>query len=155
MNELLNQLGQLFVQTIPTIVLVCILLVLLERLFFRPLTRILRQRQEETVGALARAKQQAAATEAKTREYEAAFQAARQAVYRQRETDRAAALAERDEALKRVREQSGSLVQRAEAELAAQVEATRRELTTRSQGLAGEIAETVLGNRRLLEGSPN
>ncbi|MGH7247028.1 MAG: hypothetical protein ACREH9_02895, partial [Pseudomonadota bacterium] len=99
----------------------------------------------------------------KTREYEAAFQTARQSVYRQREADRRAAVAERETALKRARAQAESLLQQAEAELAAQVDATRRDLATRRQGLAGEIAEVVLGNRppgspRLagsLEGSGN
>ena len=48
----------------------------------------MKQREELTVGALARAREQAAAAETKTREYEEAFQAARQEVYRQREEDR-------------------------------------------------------------------
>jgi len=146
MGDILNQLGQLFVQTIPTVVFVGVLLFALDRLLFRPMTRVLKQRQEETVGALARAREQAAETETKAREYEAAFQAARQEVYRQREADRHAVLAEREAALKRARAESESLLTQAQAELAAQVEAARKELQASGQALASQIAESILGN---------
>ena len=92
MGDILNQLEQLFLQSIPTVIFVFFLLVILDWLFFRPLTRVLREREEATVGALARAREQSAAAEDKAREYEAAFQAARQEVYRQREAERKAAL---------------------------------------------------------------
>ena len=94
MGDILHQLGQLFLQSIPTVVFVFFLLVILDWLFFRPLTQVLRKREDATVGALARAREQSAAAQDKAREYEAAFQAARQEVYRQREEDRKAALQE-------------------------------------------------------------
>ena len=63
-------------------------MLILDRFFFRPLTAVLKKREEETTGAMARAREQTAAAEEKARQYEAAFQAARQEVYRQREADR-------------------------------------------------------------------
>src|SRR2546422_11557440 len=85
MGDILSQLSPLLVQSLPTVVLVFLLMVILDWLFFKPLTRVLGQREEATAGALARAREQAAAAEAKAREYEAALQAARQEVYRLQE----------------------------------------------------------------------
>ncbi len=146
MAEILRSLGQLFVQTIPTVIFVFLLLVILERWFFRPLMAILKQRQDATVGALERAREQAAETEAKAREYKARFQAARQEVYRLREADRRAALVERESALARTREEAELRLARAQADLANQVKTAKQELEQASQGLARMIADAVLGN---------
>ena len=85
MGVIFSQLGHLFLQATPTVILVFFLFIVLDRIFFRPITAVMKQREESTVGALARAREQGAAAETKTREYEEAFQAARQEVYRQRE----------------------------------------------------------------------
>jgi F-type H+-transporting ATPase subunit b len=144
MGEIFSQLGQLFVQSIPTIIFVFLLLVILDRLFFRPLTTILKQREEATLGALARAREQAAAAEAKSRQYEAAFQAARQEVYRRREAERRTALGEREIALRKAREQSEAMLRDAQAALTAEVTATKRELEGACCSLAQQITETIL-----------
>ena len=60
MGGVLSQLAQLFVQTIPTVVLVFVLYVILSRFLFRPLTAVLKKREEGTQGAMARAREQAA-----------------------------------------------------------------------------------------------
>ena len=78
MGEILRQLAHLVVQSIPTVIFVFLLLAILERLFFKPLTRILEERDNATLGALALAREKAATAEAKARQYEASFEAARQ-----------------------------------------------------------------------------
>jgi F-type H+-transporting ATPase subunit b len=145
MAEILRSLGQLFVQSTPTVMFVFALLLVLERWFFRPLTATIRQRQEETVGALARARELAAQAEAKAREYQAALQAARQELYRLREADRRAALSERENALARARQEAESRVKRAQVELTKQAEAVRQELERASHFLAGAIVDAILG----------
>lgn len=144
MDVILKQLSQLFVQSIPTVIFVFVLLGILERLLFRPLIATLKRREEATVGALTRAREQAAAAEAKTREYESAFQDARLASYRLREEERRAALSDREYALKRAREQTASWLDDAQASLRAEVNAVKRQLAVTSQSLAVEIAEAVL-----------
>jgi len=144
MGDILNQLGRLFLQSIPTVVLVFFLLVILDWLFFRPLTQILRKREDATVGALARAREQSAAAADKAREYEAAFQAARQEVYRQREAERKAALRERETTLQKAREQSEVWRQGAQATLRKDVEAVKQDLQTACRSLGQEITEVVL-----------
>jgi F-type H+-transporting ATPase subunit b len=145
MSDILRQLGQLFVRSFPTVIFVFFLLLVLERLFFRPLMDILKKREEATKGALEKAREQAVATEAKAREYEEAFQAARQDVYRLREAARRDALAERESQLAKARETAESQLKAALDSLAAEVESARRELGQASQPLATEITDTVLG----------
>ena len=116
MGDILSQLSHLLVQSLPTVVFVFLLTVVLDWLFFKPLTGVLKQREEATAGDLARAREQAAAAEAKAREYEAALQAARQEVYRLQEADRRAALSDREERLQRVRRESETLLKSALAE---------------------------------------
>ncbi len=146
MREILAQLQQLFVQSIPTVIFVFVLLAILERLFFRPLVGVLKQREDETLGALARAREQAVDAEAKSRQYDASFQAARQEFYRVREEDRRVALSERGAALKKSRAQAESLMNEALANLRKEVEAAKQDLEKASRPLAGEITETILGS---------
>jgi len=146
MNDIVRQLGQLLVQTIPTVIFVFALMLILERLFFAPLGGVIKQREEATSGALARAREQSEMAAAKTRQYEASFQAARQEVYRMREANRRAWLAERDERLKRAREQSILMVKGAQAGLAGEVEAAKHDLLANSKALAERITQSVLAN---------
>src|SRR5574337_186650 len=145
MEEILSQLEHLFVQSIPTVVFVFLLLVILDRIFFQPVTAILKKREEATTGALARAREQAAAVETKSREYEAAFQAARQEVYRQREAARRVNLAEHENTLKRARAQSEAMLDEAQKKLTAEVGSVKGELEGPCRALGREIAEAILG----------
>ncbi len=152
MGETFSRLGQLFVQSIPTVLFVFLLLAILDRLFFRPFAGILKQREEATLGALARAREQAAAAETKAGEYEAALQAARQEVYRLRDAERRVTLSARESALKKAREQSETWLKEAQASLAAEVGAAKQDLERASQTLALEITEAILGEGLPFEG---
>ena len=149
MGSILFQLEQLFIQTIPTVVLVVLLYLLLDRLFFRPLVAVLKKREVATTGALARAQAQIAEAEEKARQYEAAFQAARQEIYRQREHERRAILAEREATLKEARAQSEGLIRSAQASLADEVAQGKSQLQASGQALGEEVADTVLGRAAL------
>ena len=61
MGDTFRQLGHLFLQTVPTVIFVFLLFLILDRIFFSPLTAVLKKREELTVGALARAREQTAA----------------------------------------------------------------------------------------------
>ena len=149
MGDTFHQLGQLFVQSLPTVVMVFLLFIILERILFRPLIATMKKREELTVGALARAREEAAAVEAKTRQYEEAFQAARQDVYRQRETDRHANLEQRDATLRQARAQADALIHSAQADLAGEVERAKTELDSACVPLAEEISQSLVGTDSL------
>jgi F-type H+-transporting ATPase subunit b len=145
MEGTLSQLAQLFIQTIPTVIFILLLYIFLSRFFFKPLTAVLKRREEGTQGAMARAHEQAAAAEEKARQYEAAFQAARQETYRRREAAGRSILEDREATLKGARQQSEALLSEAQASLAAEVAQRKKELLTTCQALGQEVAQTVLG----------
>lgn len=144
MEAILQKIGLYFVLSLPTVFFVFILLLVLERILFRRLEEVRQAREAATRGALKRARQEAVEAEEKWRQYEAAFQAARQDVYRLREADRREALAERDEALKRAREEAEAWLRDAQRDLAAEVESAKRELEQSTHALAAQIADAVL-----------
>jgi F-type H+-transporting ATPase subunit b len=149
MGDMFRQLGHLFLQTVPTIVFVLLLFAILDRIFFRPLTAVLKRREESTLGALARAREGATVAESKSRQYEEAFQAARQEVYRQREAERRASLAERGAALQRAREQAEAMIREAQAQLTEEVARAKAELESACHPLAEEISESLVGDDSL------
>jgi len=149
MGETFRQLGHLFAQSIPTVIFVFLLGVILDRLFFRPLDAVLKQREEETLGAFDRARELSAAADAKAKEYEAEFQAARQEVYRLRESDRRSGLQEGEEMLSGARARAESALKDAQAALHAEAESVKQQLTGITRSLALEVTRTVLGEATL------
>lgn len=144
MGDIFNQVGQAFVQAIPTIVFVALLLFILRRIFFRPLAGVLKAREELTKGAVARAKERTALAESRAAEYEALWLKARQQVYSQREADRKAALAARDEVIRQARVEAEATVRAAQAVLAVEADVARQKLAEQSSGLVSEIVQTIL-----------
>ncbi|HEY6292190.1 MAG TPA: ATP synthase F0 subunit B [Terriglobia bacterium] len=147
MGEIFGEVGWAFVQAIPTIIFLALLAFALRRLFFGPLAAVLKAREEQTKGALARARERASLAEAKAAEYEAVWLRARQELYGLREADRRQALAEREALIHQARERADVLVEEAQASLAAEAESARRDLSQASGRLAAQIAETILGGR--------
>lgn len=145
MDAIFSQLEGLFLQSVPTIILVFLLFIVLDRIFFGPMLQVLQRRKDLTVGALASARQQTAAAEAKARQYEEAFQIARQEVYRLRETDRRASVERREAALRLARQEAEALIAAARASLEADVTRAKAELDTVCQPLAEEISQILLG----------
>ncbi len=144
MSEILRQLGELFVRSIPTVLIVFFLLIVLDRLFFRPVMDVLSKRDASTRGAMEKAREQASAAETKAKEYEAAFQAARQEIYRQRETHRRETLADREKRLGQTRLQAEGMLKDALDALARDVESAKQDLGRAAAPLAKEITEAVL-----------
>jgi len=146
MGSILSQLGQLFLQALPTAVLVFVLMFVLDRLFFRRLAEVVKEREARTSGALARAQEQADLAETRAQEYESAFQAVRQEVYRQREAERKKTIAERESALETARKATESQLAKARAQLAAEVDQAKSQLNVTCQTLANQIADSLVGN---------
>ena len=146
MEHIFSQLGHLFLQALPTAVLVFILMFILDRIFFRRMIEVLNEREARTAGALERAREQTALAQTRAREHEAAFQAVRQEVYRLREVERKRTLAEREAALEMARKVAESHLAKARAGLAAEVEIAKAELNVNCQTLARQIADSLVGN---------
>ncbi|MGH9398432.1 MAG: hypothetical protein ACRD18_16485 [Terriglobia bacterium] len=144
MGDAFKLIGLLFVRSIPTVIFIIILLAILDRLFFRPIADVMKKRAEGTVGAMSRAREQMSEAETKSRQYEAALQAARMEVYSQRQTEHAKALVQHEASLRAARERSEGLVKEAQAAIAAEAGLVRQQLSVSCQTLANEIAEKIL-----------
>jgi F-type H+-transporting ATPase subunit b len=141
MGEITTQLGQLFAQTIPTIVFVFCLVLILDRVFFKPLSQTLEARAKATSGALADAHEQAVAAEEKSHQYEQALQKARQEIYRRRETARKEALSEREKTVQQARSEAEATLKEAHQALQQEVAESKSELRPSVESLAVEVAE--------------
>ncbi len=143
MGQITSQLGQLFAQTIPTVVFVIFLVVFLDRLFFRPLSQTLDARARATSGALDEARQQAVAAEEKSSQYEHALQKARQGIYRLREAARREALKERENKIQKSRAEAESMLKEAQHALDEEVAKSKIELRLTVESLAAEVTESL------------
>ena len=141
MGQITTQLGQLFAQTIPTVVFVFCLVLILDRLFFRPLSQTLDARAKATSGAVAKAHEQAVAAEEKSCQYEQALQKARQEIYRRREAARKEALSEREKTVQQARSEAEASLKEAYDSLQKEVTESKSELRSTVESLAAEVAE--------------
>lgn len=148
MENVLTQIAHLFLESVPTIIFVFIVFLVLDRVLFRPLTRVLEEREGMTRGAVERAAKHTEQAEAKTADYDRALQQVQQEIYRRREASRQKALDQRDEILKQARQRAEHMVSDERERIAGNVEAVKGELSAETQMLARQISETVL------EGTP-
>lgn len=146
MGDTLKLLQHDFLSSIPTAIIVIVLLIILERIFFRPVAEVMKKRAEASTGAQEYAREQIAAAEAKSKEYDDTLKAARLEVYNSREGERKKSLTERDATLKAARDRAGALVQKAQAAVSAEAASAREQLAASTQALAAEITDRILGD---------
>ena len=147
MNEIASQLGQLLVQSIPTIVFVLFLVAFLNRLFFKPLSQTLDARAKATSGALDDARQQAERADATFAEYEKAIQTARQEIYQHREEVRREVLSKRENRIHDARSRADSMVNEAQAGLEKEIAQAKLELRAAVDSLAVEVTDALFAPR--------
>jgi F-type H+-transporting ATPase subunit b len=118
---------------------------LLNRLLFRPISRVLDKREALTEGATAEARAAARQYHARLAEYESSIRRARAEGYRKLEQQRASGLEQRRGLIERVKEETASDIARAKATVAGQAAEARSALEAESRQLAERISRTVLG----------
>ena len=142
--DILHQLGDLFLGSLPTMVLFLLLLFCYRVLVHGPLRQTLEERRERTAGAVERAHAAIALAEAKTQEYEGKLRAARLEIQGAREKQVAQWNAARDKAVGEVRATASAQVRAARAALEADVERSRGAMDGSINSLAFEILTAVL-----------
>jgi F-type H+-transporting ATPase subunit b len=144
MDETLRQLGELLLQSIPTIIIFVMVYLAYRVIVHRPLMRVLEERYEKTQGAIEKARADVAAAEAKTAEYEQRLREARLSVIRAQEERLHVAASARTEILNQAREQAATKVAQAKAALEKDVETAKATLQGDAERLANEVISTVL-----------
>ncbi len=144
MEKVLYQIQQLLLEGSVTVAFVFVLFFVLNRLLFRPISKVLDERERMTSGALAEAAQQARHAETKTEEFESSLQQARQVIYRQREALREENRAERDALLSEARKRAQATLRQGKADMAKHVDSAKSTLGAESKALAQQISDAVL-----------
>jgi F-type H+-transporting ATPase subunit b len=144
MDETLRQIGELLLGSVPTIIFFLLLYGFYTVLVHKPLTRVLAERYARTQGAIEKAKNDIAAAEARTAEYEQRLRDARVALFKYQESRRAQASQVRADAVAHARDEAKAQVEQAHAALEKDKLAAKNSLEGEAGRLASEIIRSVL-----------
>ena len=144
MDQTLEQLGELLLGAIPTVILVTLLYGLYKVIVHRPLRRVLEERRSKTEGAIERSKADIAAADARTSEYEQRLREARARLFQAQEAKRQAALQARANAVNQARNQAQAQVEAAKGDIEKDRAAAEKGLQAEAAALAQEIVRRVL-----------
>lgn len=145
--EIFHQLGELFLQAVPTVLIVFLFYLFMRGSFFGPMARVLSERRARTEGARRAAESSHSAAQERLRAYHDATRKARAGMYAEQETARRALLEERLALVRDARSRSSDEIRAAKERISAELAAARVELETISQSLAGEITRAILERR--------
>jgi F-type H+-transporting ATPase subunit b len=140
MDEILHQLGELVLGSVPTMVLFVLLTAVYGVLVRRPLERVLAERRARTLGAVEQARGAMATAEAETSAYEEKLRNAKREIFEAREQKRKRWNEEREAALAEVRETAQRRIQAARQE----IEQSAADARAKIEGVSGELSSLVL-----------
>jgi F-type H+-transporting ATPase subunit b len=144
MDQILNQLGELVLGAMPTMVLFILLVVAYSLLVRRPLDRVLAERHARTLGAMERAKGTIAKAESETSAYEEKLRAARTEIYQARDQKLKQWNAEREATLAQIRQHTREQITGARQEIDKSTHEARLHIVTASEDLSERVLRAVL-----------
>jgi F0F1-type ATP synthase membrane subunit b/b' len=145
--QIVNQLGELFLAAVPTVIIVFLFYLFLRWSFFQPMQRVLSERQKRAEGARIEAEASRVATHEKQCFYNETVKKARAQVFAEQESQRRRTLDERQATISAARVTAQSALQEAKKGIATDVKAARAELEQSKDTLANDIAEAILAGR--------
>ena len=144
MDAILRQIGELLVNSIPTIISVLILWTAYRFIVHGKLRQVLEQRHALTEGAIERAQQEIAIAEKRTAEYEQRVREARTQIYKAQQANRLRVMDERNAALAESRQRAGEMVKKARTVLEGETAGAKGALETQANALADQVIATIL-----------
>ena len=144
MSELVHQIGELFLRAVPVALIVLLFYFILRSLFFKPLLKVMAERDSRTIGAQKAAEAAQTAAAEKIRQYEEALKQARAKVYAEQEVERKKILDERAAFLKEARTKATAEVSSAKERVAGEFASAKKELEATTAQLAVEITQRIL-----------
>ena len=129
------------------IVFVLLLTVVLDRLLFKPLLRVMEERQRAIVSARELAERSASEARRASAEFERKTGEARAELYTQMDEMRRAALEERAAIMNRTRAAAEAEIAAASAKLQSEADEARRRLSADADALGAAVAERILGRK--------
>lgn len=126
---------------------VLLLTVVLDRLLFKPVLRVIAERERAIRSARELAERSASEARLASAEFEKKTGEARAELYRQMDEMRRTAMNERAEIMARTRAEAEAEIAAASARLAAEAEDARRRLSAEADALGAAVAERILGRK--------
>jgi F0F1-type ATP synthase membrane subunit b/b' len=142
--EIVNQLGQLFLSAVPTVIIVFLFYLFMRWSFFTPMQRVLSERSKRAEGARVEAEASRVAVREKLQTYNETLKKARTEIFTEQESQRRLTVDQRQATINAARATAQTALQEAKKSLAAEVQAARTELEQSSGTLADQIADAVL-----------
>ena len=150
--EIFNQLGELFLAAVPTVIIVFLFYLFMRWAFFTPIQKAMAERDAKIEGA----RVEAAAVESEAAKnlqaYNEALKKARAEIYAEQEAARQAALEERAKLLKAMRGRAVEDVTAGKKRIAAELDVASKEVAGQTDILAREIAQLILENPSPMQG---
>lgn len=147
MDSLLSSLGGILLNAVPTFLLIILLHFYLKAVFFKPMEKVLHERDEATAGARRRAEQALEHANQKLRQYEEMIQAARNEIYKEQEEIRRKLKADQDAQIAAAQGQSKQMLAQAKEKIAVEAAAAKAGLEAEARTLAARIASQILDGR--------
>jgi F0F1-type ATP synthase membrane subunit b/b' len=144
MQVIVTQLGELFLQAVPTVLIILLFYFILRAIFFKPLLAVMAERDARTVGAQQASEAAQIAAADKVKKYQDALRQARGQVYAEQEAARKKLLDERAAQIKEARTRAAGEVNAAKARVTAELAAARRDVESTVAQLSAEIAQRIL-----------
>jgi F-type H+-transporting ATPase subunit b len=144
MDKILEQLGGLFLGSLPSVFLLIVLYFFLKTILFNPLEKILAERYQKTEGKEKGAADALHQAEKRADEYAKAIQEAKAEIYAQQELLRKSLEAERDAAVATAAQRTDALLNEGRAAIETELADSRVVVEREAVGLARMIAGKVL-----------
>jgi F-type H+-transporting ATPase subunit b len=151
MNELLRQIGDLVLGSIPTAILFILLIFAYRFILYERLMQVREERRERTAGAQEKSRLAIARADLRSQEYEAKLRAARADLMRRREQRIQQWNEEREHALAAARMAAQERTRAAQLAVAAQMAEARRQIETSAPDLATRVLAAILPAARTAE----
>ncbi len=150
--DILHQLGELFLDAVPTVVIILLFYFFLRGAFFQPIQKAMAERSARIEGARTEAAAVEAAAKKELDSYREAMSKARAEIYGEQEAARQSALEERARLLKARRARAQEEVDAAKVRIDQELESARAEIERQTPELAKNIARVILEEPSPLRG---
>ncbi len=147
MDATLHALGNLLIQSIPTILLFVFLTWFLNRVYFRRMAQVFEERRRSTEGVRDLAQQAFENADRKTSEFERALQAARAQIHQEQEAQRKQWAEEQAGQLAAARAKADRQIQQAKLDIDEEANRAQLQLDEQVEALSGQIVQALTRRR--------
>jgi F-type H+-transporting ATPase subunit b len=144
-DQILAKVGALILQAVPTLILIIVLHFYLKAMLFKPLAKVLAERDVLTKGAREKAESSLKLAEEKAAQYEKAIRDARAELYKEQEAMRKQWMSDQAAQVEQAKARAEATLKTAREQIAKDAAEARQNLLGQSEQLADQIANSIVG----------